>query len=140
MKDKKKMIIVLVILLVAGGGYKYKFMGKKGGPVAVKKVDGALVPLTPEFVVNLSGDHFGKVSVTLVLPKAPPASAEGGGGLPEENAAVRAVITDQLTGASPSDLVNRDKREVLVKSIKIALKKKTDEEVKDVLLTDIAVE
>lgn len=141
MKDKKKLIIVIVLLLVAGAGYKFVF-AKKGsaGPKPVPKIKGHLVQLAPEFIVNLQGDRFGKVAVALVMEELPAAGHGTGAVLPEQNAAVRAVITDALTGIPADEIITHDKREALAASILKSLRKKTDEKVDEVLFTDIAVE
>src|SRR5262249_11921345 len=94
---RRLMIIVAVVVLVAGGGaYKFVFAAK-GGTKSKDKITGTLVTLPTDFVVNLADGHYGKVTVALLLKKAPPASADGSPPVPTENAAVRAVITDELT-------------------------------------------
>jgi flagellar basal body-associated protein FliL len=143
---KKKFVMLPLILLLVGGGVYMKMFKPKPVPPP-KKVEGAVVSLGNDFVVNLSGGHYGKISVALLLSEAPPApAAEAGGGgessgsgLPED-AVVRSVITDELTGLAPNDLISRDARHRLVTRLEDALKKKTDEPVKDVLLTDVAVQ
>jgi flagellar protein FliL len=139
---KKKLIIVLPILLLVVGGGLYKFvLGPKPAKAAPPKVDGELFTLSPEFVVNLAEGHYGKVSVALLMTTAPVAAAEGADApkLPED-AAVRAVITDELTGLPPNSLVERSERKAIVAHLLKSLKAQTDEPVKAVLLTDIAVQ
>jgi flagellar FliL protein len=139
---KKKLIIVLPIVLLAVAGGLYKFvLGPKPAAAAPPKVDGELFTLQPEFVVNLAGGHYGKVSFALLMETAPAAGAEGAEApkLPED-AAVRAVITDELTGLSPDALVVRTQRRAVVARLLKALKSQTDEPIKAVLLTDIAVQ
>jgi flagellar basal body-associated protein FliL len=139
-KKKKLLIIVGVVLLVVVGGY-YKFvMSAKGGTKVKDKVTGTLVTLPTDFVVNLAGGHYGKVTVALLETKPPPVAADGTAPVPKENAAVRAVVTDELTGLQPDDLISRAKRHTVVKDLLAALKERTDEPVTDVLLTDIAVQ
>jgi flagellar basal body-associated protein FliL len=136
---RKKLIIALVVVLAgAGGAYKFVFSAK--GSSTKEKIAGALVALPQEFVVNLEGDHYGKVSVALLLASAPPASADGSAPVPVENAAVRAVITDELTGLQPKQLTDRRLRHQLVMRLLKALRTRTDEQVKQVMLTDIAVQ
>jgi flagellar basal body-associated protein FliL len=137
-KKKLKFILPVVLLVLAGGVYKLKFAAK--APVAKKKVDGALVTLDPEFIVNLAGGHYGKVTVALLVSKAPPASADGATAALPEGAAVRSVITDELTGLQPQDMINRARRDRLVHTVLTALKKRTDEPVTQVFLTDVAVQ
>ena len=137
---RRLLIIVAVVVLVAGGGaYKFVFAAK-GGTKSKDKISGTLVTLPTDFVVNLAGGHYGKVTVALLLKKAPPPPADGSAPVPTENAAVRAVITDELTGLQPNDIIDRTKRHALVKELLAALQQRTDEPVTDVLLTDIAVQ
>jgi flagellar FliL protein len=135
---KKLMIAVPVLLLVLGGAYKMVLAPK--AKAAPKKVEGTLVPLANDFVVNLAGGHYGKISVALLLKTPPPAAAAGAPTVLEEDAAVRATITDELTGLDPQQLINRSRRTALVARLKKVLTHNTDEPVERVLLTDIAVQ
>jgi flagellar protein FliL len=138
LRSKKLLLLVPVLLLVAGAAYK-TVLAPKPAPV-VKKIDGAVVPLQREFLLNLEGGRYAKVSVALVMPGAAPAAeGEGMGGLPQE-AAVRAVVTDELTGLDASALVVRDRRHALLEKIRKAIDRSTDEEVEKVLFTDITVQ
>ncbi len=67
---------------------------------------------------------------------APP---EGYGTLPEE-ALVRSIVTDELTGRSSSSLISQTGRDAVEKSIKTRILKSTDVAVSSVMLTDIAVQ
>ena len=139
---KKKILIPLVVLLVgAGVGYKL-FLSPKPAPV-VKKVEGTLVPLADPFTVNLAGGHYGRVSVSLLVdPTAVPVAAEGATTGPEleQNDLVRSIITDTLTGIDQSKLIDRRARHTLLAQLVKDLKKSTDEPVKEVLITDLAVQ
>lgn len=139
-KSKKKLLIVLpvVVLLVAGVGYKM-FLAPKPKPPKLK-VEGQVVQLEKEFIVNLEDGHYGKVSVALVVDV--PAGGEGEGakdGLPQEPV-IRAIVTDELTGLAPEELTDRAKRELLLKEILEQIEAKSDEHVKAVLFTDLAVQ
>lgn len=139
MRRKLKYALPLVVLLVAAGA-AYKLVLASGGKAERKqRIPGVVVPLQPEFVVNLAGGYYGKVSVALVLAKAPPTSAEGAPVL-EQDAAVRAAITDVLTGLNPADLIERDRRHRLVARLTSTLRHTTDEPITGVLLTDVAVQ
>ena len=89
--NKKKMMIIgpVVLLLVAGVAYK-KVLAPKPIPVK-KKIEGALVPLDPEFVINLAGGRYAKVSVS-VLSKAAPHAAEGTLPVLEQDSAIREAM------------------------------------------------
>ena len=138
----KKKILIPVVVLLLGGGVAYKmFLAPKPAPI-VKKVDGELVPLADPFTVNLAGGHYGRVSVSLlVAPGTVPVAAEGATAAPlPQNDIVRSIITDTLTGIDQDRLINRvQRRQLLVQLVK-DLKKSTDEPVKEVLITDLAVQ
>jgi hypothetical protein len=70
-----------------------------------------------------------------------PAAASGGAaaGLPE-NDALRAIVTDDLTGISSSRLIDRAARHAVEAQVLKDLKKSTDEPITKVLFTDIAVQ
>ncbi len=141
MKGKLKFILPLILLLAGGGGAYFFVLAPKPAKAVPPKVDGTLFPLSPEFVVNLGGEHYGKVSIALLLTAGAPAATEGGAApaLPED-AAVRAIVTNDLTGLPSSDLIERPKRNALEQKILTDLKKKTDVKVTEVLFTDVVVQ
>jgi flagellar basal body-associated protein FliL len=141
MKKKLKFILPVVILLVAGAAAYMTVLAPKKAVAAPPKVDGTLVELPTDFVVNLADSHYGKISVALLLATPPPATATVNGvtTLPQD-AQIRAVITDQLTGIQPDLLINRSSRHTVLSRILAQLKKTTDEPVKEVLITDLAVQ
>src|SRR5919202_4539724 len=111
----KKIVPVIVLVVVLAGAYK--FVLAKPDPASAKpKIEGTVYVLGKEFLVNLADNRFAKLTVALVLdPKdesAAPKSAEGGSTAPEgfgpmtEEAAVRDVITDDLTDAEDKDLIS----------------------------------
>ena len=137
---KKLLILVPVILLLSAGG-AYEMVLKPKPKVVVPKVNGTLVSLGDPFTVNLSGGHYGRITVA-VLSTIPPAAVEGattGPTLPE-NDALRAVVTDDLTGVSSSKLIDRSQRHALLAQILADIKKTTDEPITKVLFTDVAVQ
>jgi flagellar basal body-associated protein FliL len=138
---KKLMILVPVLLLVSAGG-AYEMVLKPKPKVVVPKVNGTLVGLGDAFTVNLAGGHYGRVSVAVLLktpPPAAPADSTTGVTLPE-NDAVRAIVTDDLTGIDSSRLIDRGSRHRLLARILADLKKSTDEPVTQVMFTDVAVQ
>ena len=144
---KKLKLILPIVLVLAGGGFgAYKFLlapkPAKAAKAPKPKVEGVLLALAPEFVVNLSDGHFGKVSVTLLLKEQPALPAEPAEGPPklEQDAVIRSTITDQLTGLPPSDLIDRDARHELLDEILKDLEQTTDIEVTRVLFTDVVVQ
>lgn len=144
MKRKLKFIIPIALLIVLGGAYKV-VLAKPAKEK--KKVDGVVYVLPKEFLINLSDSHFAKLDVALVLPpsEAPAAGAEGatppeGYGALEQEAAVRAVVTDTVTDSSARDLTNRKLRAKLRDRVLKAIRAHTDVKANDVLFTDVAVQ
>ena len=142
-KKKVLLAIPIVILLVAGVGYKF-FLAPPPPAPPEKKVEGKVVPLAEEFVVNLEGGRYAKVKVAVIVeeePGAAEAEAEGEGApaLAQE-AVIRAIVTDELTGAPAEELVERRARNRLLAKLAKAMGEETDEHVKEVLFTDIAVQ
>ena len=143
MRSKLKIVLPLTLLLVLGGLYKVVLAKPTE---AHHKVDGQVYVLPKEFLLNLSGDHFVKLNVGLVLAEGEvPAKAagapppEGFGPLPQE-AVVRDVITDTITDARSEQLVSRKGRNALKAKLLKSLRARTDVKVKDVLFTDVAVQ
>jgi flagellar basal body-associated protein FliL len=142
-KGKLKIILPLTLLLVLGGLYKVVLAKPTE---AHHKVDGQVYVLPKEFLLNLSGNHFVKLNVGLVLAEGSvPTEAEGTpppdgfGPLPQE-AVVRDVITDTITDTSSEQLVSRKGRNALKAKLLKSLRARTDVKVKDVLFTDVAVQ
>jgi flagellar basal body-associated protein FliL len=148
---KKKLMILPVVLLVALGG-AYKFVLAKPEPAPKPKVEGNVYILGKEFLVNLQGGRFAKLTAALVIdPKDAEATAaaggaesaatppEGFGTMPQE-AVVRDIITNDLTGAKDTDLINRKGRIKMKEEILKDLNSHTDVKVKDVLFTDVTVQ
>ena len=146
MKGKLKFVLPLVALLLLGGAYKTVLAKPADKPEP--KVDGVVYVLPKEFLVNLAGDRYAKLSVALVLPHHEPLAAEGDhavtppegfGTLPQE-AVIRSLVTDTLTGQKADRLVDAGAREALKQKLLKQLHKSTDVHVEDVLFTDIAVQ
>ena len=148
MKSKLK-FIVPVLLLVLGGVYKF-VLAKPGAPAPKPKVDGQVYVLPKEFLINLSGGRFAKLSVGLVLDhtqplvdeaagEEAPKPPEGFGTLPQE-AVIRDLVTDRLTDDSAESLVSEKGREKLKSQLLVSIKKKTDVKVEEVLFPDVTVQ
>jgi flagellar basal body-associated protein FliL len=147
---KKKLMILPVVLLVVLGG-AYKFVLAKPAAEAKPKVEGNVYILGKEFLVNLQGGRFAKLTVALVIdPKDTEATAAAGGeaaatppegfGTMSQEAVVRDIITNDLTGAKDTDLINRKGRLRTKEEILKDLDAHTDVKVKDVLFTDVTVQ
>jgi flagellar FliL protein len=147
MKRRLKIIVPLALLIVLGG--LYKVVLAKPPAEAEKNVNGHVYVLPKQFLVNLADGHFAKLDVALVLSeeaakemaaaKSEETPPEGFGQL-EQEAVVRAVITDEVTDVSAKELVDRKGRKVLRKKVLKSLHEETDVEINDVLFTDVAVQ
>src|SRR6478672_11983232 len=143
MKGKLKIILPVLLLVLIGAGGAYKFLLSGGGSAkkaAPPKVVGDLLPLTPDFTINLDGGHYGKVSVALEMDGGIPKAVEGAAPSLKENAVVRSVVTNDLTGLTTDALIQRPTREKLLTQILKDLQTKTDEKVTDVFFTDVVVQ
>jgi flagellar basal body-associated protein FliL len=146
---KKKLLIIPVVLLVVLGG-AYKTVLAKPSKAPKPKVDGTVYVLGKEFLVNLKDGRFAKLTAALVLAHDDTSTAAAGGegaakvpegyGAMTQEAVVRSIITDDLTNASDSQLIEARKREELQKEILKDLKRKTDVKVEDVLFPDVTVQ
>ena len=147
---KKKLLIVPLVALVALGG-AYKFILAKPKAEAKPKVEGTVYVLGKEFLVNLTGGRFAKLTVALVIdPKDTEATAAPAGesaakvpdgfGTMAQEAVVRDIITNDLTDAKDTDLINRKGRQKMKAEILKDLKAHTDVKVDDVLFTDVTVQ
>jgi flagellar protein FliL len=147
--NKKIIIIVVGLLVVLGGAYKFKF-AKPQDAEAKPKVDGSVYILEKEFLVNLHDGRFAKLTAALVLAHDDTSTVPAGGheaasppegyGAMNQEAVVRAIITDDLTDVKAADVIDREGREKLQDEILKDLKKKTDVKVEEVLFPDVTVQ
>ena len=143
MKGKLKIILPVLLLVLVGGGGAYKFLLSGGGSAkkaAPPKVAGELLALAPDFTINLDQGHYGKVSVALEMEGGIPKAAEGAVPSLKENAVVRSIVTNDLTGLGTDDLIQRPSREKLLTDILKDLQSQTDEKVTHVFFTDVVVQ
>lgn len=142
--DKKKLLIPIVLLLVAGVGYTMT----KPKKVVKLKVQGTIYVMPQSFLLNLQEGHYAKLAVALDLApgQSSGASAAGGssgtesaGTLPEE-ALVREIVTNTVTGQSGSALVNEQSRDSLKRHILNAIRHQTDVKVESVLFPELTVQ
>ncbi len=146
---RKKILIPLLVVVIAG--LAAKFVLAKPAPEPHHKIDGVVYVLPKEFLVNLSDGRYAKVNVALVLDRSQPTAAAGGGegggtpppdgfGTLEQEAAVRDVVTDVLTGQSGDELIAARGREQVKAEILRGIRSRTDVRVNEVLLPDVAVQ
>lgn len=144
---KKKLLIVLVVLLAVGGFAAKTFLLK---PKPVKlRVDGEVYVLPHQFTLNLADGRYATLTAALILApgQSDGATAESGapsadaevGSLPEE-AVIRAIITNAVTGLSSQTLLSASGRAHLEQDILSQIHTKTDDKISSVLLPDVAVQ
>jgi flagellar basal body-associated protein FliL len=147
MKSKLK-IIVPVLLLVLGG--TYKFVLAKPAATAKPKVHGEVYVMPKDFLINLADGRFAKLDVGFVFKEGFAAAPAGGGeaaaappegyGPLAQEAVVRDIVTDTITGRTAHDLTARKGRDELKAEIRTRILKTTDVKVADVLFMDVAVQ
>jgi len=143
-KGKKKFIVPLVLVILLGGVYKTVLAKPPKLPPA--KIEGTVYVMPKEFLLNMADGRYAKLDVALVLdksvvlPTAEGASADASYGVLEQEPAVRDVITNVVTDAPSTDLIDRDKREALKTEILKQIRQETDVKVNKVLFTDVAVQ
>jgi flagellar basal body-associated protein FliL len=135
---KKKIIIVLVVVLL-GGGYVAKGM-LMPPPKTHDKITGTIYVLPKEFLVNLVDGRYGKVTVALDLAPGQSNGATAGGEAGPTPPEVRDIVTNILTDQTGSTLTTQHGRDRVKTRILLAIRKKTDVKVSDVLFTDVAVQ
>jgi flagellar FliL protein len=144
----KKIAPIIVLVVVLAGAYKF-VLAKPSAAEPKPKIEGTVYILGKEFLVNLADDRFAKLTVALVLDKkdtSVPAKAESAGTAPEgfgamtEEAAVRDIITNDLTDANADDLITAKGRAATKDEILKDLAKHTDVKADDVLFTDVTVQ
>ncbi len=150
MKKKKRLLILVVVALVVAGGAYRTVLAKPSEKEPKPKVHGEVYVLPKDFLVNLADGRYAKLSVALVVDSQEAAGGHGGGhgapappegyGPEPQEAIVRDLITDTLTDAADSDLIEREGREKIKAKILESIKKNTDVHVQDVLFPDVTVQ
>ena len=150
MKKKLKLIIAVVVAIVAAGGAYKTVLAKPKEKAKKPNVVGTLYVLQKEFLVNLADSRYAKVSAALVLnPNDHSAAAAGGHGAPAppegygamaQEAVVRAIITDELTGRPADDLEDARKRDKVLHHILERIHEETDVHADNVLFPDLTVQ
>jgi flagellar FliL protein len=144
MKGKLKWIVPIVVLVVAGLAYKTVLAPQSKSQA---KVDGTVYVMPKEFLLNLAGGRYAKLTVALVL--APGQSAGGGAeaapppegfGTLEQEPLVRQIVTDTLTGVSAGALTSRRARHRYQRQIRRAVDRGTDVEATAVVFSDLVVQ
>ena len=144
MKGNKKLIVIAIaVLVVAGLAYKMVLAPKSESK---EKVEGTVYVMPKEFLLNLAGGRYAKMTVALVL--APGQSAAGssetpppeGFGTLEQEPLVRQIVTDNLTGIPAAELTSRRPRHHLQIKIRKEVDKTTDVKTRGIVFTDLVVQ
>ena len=143
MKGRKKLILIAIgVLVVAGLAYKMVLAPKSESKA---KVEGTVYVMPKEFLLNLAGGRYAKLTVALVL--APGQSTGAGATTPpegfgtlEQEPLVRQIVTDNLTGAPPAALTSRWQRHEFQARIRKEVDRTTDVKVKGIVFTDLVVQ
>jgi flagellar basal body-associated protein FliL len=146
---KSKLKIILPVLLIALGG-AYKFVLAKPAATAKPKIDGQVYVMPKDFLINLADGRFAKVDVGFIFKpgySAGHGGAEGAAAKPpdgygalSQEAVLRDIVTDEITGSTQQDLTSHKGRTRLKTLILDRIDKSTDVKVADVLFMDVAVQ
>jgi flagellar basal body-associated protein FliL len=145
MLKNKKILLVLIVPILLFGGYTMT----KAKPVVKEKIQGTIYVMPQSFLLNLSDGRYAKISVALDLAPGqsdgatPGASSSGSesspGTLPEE-ALVREIVTNAVTGQSGETLISAQGRRAIKRQILRTIQQKTDIKVEEVLFPDFTVQ
>ena len=132
---------------ILAGAYAGYTFAKPKPKVVIPKVNGTIYILPKAFTLNLSGGQYATLTVALLL--APTQSAgttsatdpppTGFGSLDEE-AVIRAIITDDVTNQPASTLITQSGRAALEQKILHDIKTTTDDDMTNLYFTDLAVQ
>jgi flagellar FliL protein len=142
LKNKKVLIAIVPILLFAG------YTMTKHKKVVKMKVEGTIYNMPGSFLLNLSDGRYAKMTVALQLApgqsdgataEAASSSESSIGTLPEE-AIVREIITNTITGMSAETVISPAGRVKIRKQILAAIKSQTDLKLLNVLVPEFTVQ
>lgn len=146
MLKNKKILLALVVPIMLFGGYTMT----KAKPVVKEKVKGTIYVMPQSFLLNLSDGRYAKISVALELApgQSDGASAagdsssgsEGGPGTLPEEAIVREIVTNAVTGQNGETLISSHGRETIKRQILHSIQQRTDVKVEEVLFPDFTVQ
>jgi flagellar basal body-associated protein FliL len=145
MLKNKKFLIALVVPILLFGGYTMT----KAKPVSKEKIKGTIYVMPQPFLLNLSDGRYAKISVALELApgqsdgasaaSSSSSSESGPGTLPEE-AIVREIVTNAVTGQSGEALIDDHGRQAIKHQILHTIQQDTDVKVEEVLFPDFTVQ
>ena len=144
--NKKIMIPAIVVLVLVAGFAAYN-LTKTPTKTKPPKINGTVYILQKGFTLNLAGGQYATLTVALLLPPTqsigvtsatnPPPT--GFGSLTDE-APIRAIITNDVTGQPASALIDQKGRAALEQKILNDINTETDTKVTAVYFTDLAVQ
>ncbi len=144
MKGRLKWIVLAVVAVVAAGlAYKMVLAPKSESK---EKVEGTVYVMPKEFLLNLAGGRFAKLTVALVLAPGQSTGGEAaspppeGFGTLEQEPLVRQIVTDTLTGVPAAELTARRQRHDFQERIRKAVDRTTDVDTKAVVFSDLVVQ
>ena len=141
----RKLLVAIVLIVALALGYLATMHSKKA---LHEKVTGTIYVMPQSFLLNLDEGHYAKLSVALDLApqqsdgagaEAPPTGAESAGTLPEE-ALVREIVVNAVTGQSGDTLVSAAGRKTIRRRILTAIEHETDLKVQSVLFPELTVQ
>lgn len=144
MLKNKKMLLGLLVPVLLFGGYTMT----KAKPVAKQKIKGTVYVMPQSFLLNLDDGRYAKLSVALQLApgQSDGASADASGGsengpgtLPEE-AIVREIVSNSVTGQNGEALISASGRRAIKRQILHQIEQQTDVKVEAVLFPDFTVQ
>lgn len=142
-KKRLRLIVPILALVLAGAAYKLVLAPPADSE---HRVHGEVYVLPKEFLLNLAGGRYAKLTVALVLDEGQLAGGHGGASPPEgfgpleQEALVREIVTDELTGGSAEALSAHEGRDRYKRRIERAIDRETDVEASAVVFTDVAVQ
>ncbi|MGC9220633.1 MAG: flagellar basal body-associated FliL family protein [Solirubrobacteraceae bacterium] len=144
--NKKIRLLTIALVVIAVGGFAAYSIAKPK-PKVTTKINGNIYWLQRQFTLNLAGGQYATLSVALLLPPTqslgktsptdPPPT--GIGSLTDE-AVIRAIITNDITGVSATELLTRGGRVHLESEILKNINAQTDTKVTAIYFTDLAVQ
>jgi flagellar basal body-associated protein FliL len=143
--SNRKLLVVLVFVVVLAFAFLTMMHPKK---TLHEKVTGTIYVMPQSFLLNLDEGHYAKLSVALDLApqqgdgagaEASPTGPESAGTLPEE-ALVREIVVNAVTGQSGEELVSATGRKTIRRRILAAIEHETDLKVQSVLFPELTVQ
>jgi hypothetical protein len=125
----KKLVVAIALAGVLGGGLYKLVLAKPQPAVARQRID----VMHHQVIVDLAGGRYATVTLGLQVPENSVSEIA-------ESRLVQDLVTRDLTGVDPDDLLVRERRELLKLRLARDLRAQTDLPVARVLLTDFTIQ